>query len=49
MTQIGKKCHTGCAIKQKVGNCIMPTEGIFAKVLKNGEVKKGDKIKIIEL
>lgn len=49
VTQIGKKCHTGCAIKQKVGNCIMPTEGIFAKVLKNGEVKKGDKIKIIEL
>lgn len=49
VTQIGKKCHAGCAIKQKVGSCIMPTEGIFAKVLKDGEVKKGDKIKIIEL
>ncbi|WP_422143794.1 cyclic pyranopterin monophosphate synthase MoaC [Miniphocaeibacter sp.] len=48
VTQIGKKCHSGCAIKQKVGNCIMPTEGIFAKVLKDGQVKKGDKIKIIE-
>lgn len=49
VTQIGKKCHSGCAIKQQVGNCIMPTEGIFAKVLKDGEVKKGDKIKLIEL
>ncbi len=49
VTQIGKKCHSGCAIKQQVGNCIMPTEGIFAKVLKDGEVKKGDRIKIIEL
>ena len=49
VTQIGKKCHAGCAIKQQVGSCIMPTEGIFAKVLKDGEVKKGDKIKIIEL
>lgn len=49
VTQIGKKCHAGCTIKQQVGSCIMPTEGIFAKVLKDGEVKKGDKIKIIEL
>ncbi|MDL2310749.1 MOSC domain-containing protein [Peptostreptococcaceae bacterium OttesenSCG-928-C18] len=48
VTQIGKKCHNGCAIKQKVGNCIMPTEGIFAKVLKDGKVTKGDKIKIVE-
>ncbi|WP_100065478.1 cyclic pyranopterin monophosphate synthase MoaC [Miniphocaeibacter massiliensis] len=49
VTQIGKKCHKGCAIKQQVGNCIMPTEGIFAKVLKDGEVKKGDKIRLIEI
>lgn len=47
VTQIGKECHKGCAIRQQVGNCIMPTEGIFAKVLKNGNVKKGDTIKII--
>ena len=49
VTQIGKECHKGCAIKQKVGNCIMPTEGIFAKVLHEGEVKQGDEIRIIDL
>lgn len=48
VTQIGKKCHKGCAIKQKVGNCIMPTEGIFAKVLKGGPIKKGDKIELLD-
>ena len=49
VTQIGKECHKGCAIKQKVGNCIMPTEGIFCKVLKGGIIKKNDKIKLVEL
>lgn len=44
VTQIGKECHTGCAIAQDVGKCIMPTEGIFAKVLKGGIVKSGDKV-----
>ena len=44
VTQIGKECHTGCAIAQAVGKCIMPTEGIFAKVLKGGIVKSGDKV-----
>lgn len=48
VTQIGKKCHDGCAIKAQVGKCIMPKEGIFAKVLKEGKVKKGDKIQIID-
>ncbi len=48
VTQIGKKCHKGCAIKEKVGSCIMPTEGIFAKVLKGGPIKKGDEIKVLE-
>lgn len=44
VTQIGKKCHgTGCAIFQEVGNCVMPKEGIFARVIKNGIVKKDDK------
>lgn len=44
VTQIGKECHTGCAIAKAVGKCIMPTEGIFARVLKGGVVKVGDKI-----
>ncbi|MBE0638167.1 MAG: MOSC domain-containing protein [Bacteroidales bacterium] len=45
VTQIGKKCHgTGCAIFREVGNCVMPKEGIFAKVISTGKVKSGDKI-----
>lgn len=42
MTQIGKKCHSGCAIAQETGDCIMPKEGIFCKVVQGGEVKEGD-------
>ncbi len=42
LTQIGKECHKGCAIRDKVGDCIMPRRGIFAKVLKGGEVKGGN-------
>ena len=38
ITQIGKECHTKCAIFVKVGNCVMPTEGIFAKVIKGGSI-----------
>jgi len=48
VTQIGKECHHGCAIKQQVGHCIMPTEGIFTKVIKGGKLKAGDTIEIIE-
>jgi molybdopterin adenylyltransferase len=45
ITQIGKECHgTSCAIFKEVGNCVMPKEGIFARVLKNGSVKAGDEI-----
>jgi len=45
VTQIGKKCHgTGCAIFNEVGNCVMPKEGIFAKVIKTGSIKAGDEI-----
>lgn len=45
VTQIGKKCHgTGCAIYNEVGNCVMPKEGIFARVIKHGQVKAGDQI-----
>ena len=48
VTQIGKECHTKCAIFHQVGNCVMPTEGIFTKVLKDGIIKAGDEIEIIE-
>jgi MOSC domain-containing protein YiiM len=44
VTQIGKKCHTGCAIFKKAGSCIMPKEGIFARVLMGGKVEPGDDI-----
>ncbi len=48
ITQIGKECHHGCEIKQQVGNCIMPKQGIFAKVITGGEIKPGDIIEVIE-
>ncbi len=48
VTQIGKKCHgSGCAIYNEVGNCVMPKEGIFAKVIKPGTIKPGDKMTYI--
>lgn len=43
ITQIGKECHSKCEIFYRVGRCIMPKFGVFAKVLKGGEVKLGDK------
>lgn len=45
ITQIGKECHTSCEIQQITGDCIMPREGLFARVLKGGVVKKGYKVK----
>lgn len=48
VTQIGKECHQGCAIRELAGDCVMPREGIFIKVLKEGTVKAGDAIKVIE-
>ena len=48
VSQIGKECHHGCAIKQQVGMCIMPKEGIFTRVLKGGTIKAGDEIEVIE-
>ncbi len=45
LTQIGKECHTACAIRRQVGKCIMPEEGIFAQVIQGGSVKPGDKVK----
>ena len=47
ITQIGKECHEGCAIQKLVGKCVMPREGIFARVIKGGKVYEGDDIKII--
>lgn len=44
ITQIGKECHTRCAIFHTVGDCVMPKEGIFAKVIKSGEIKITDTI-----
>lgn len=48
ITQIGKECHDGCAIKKLVGQCVMPREGIFARVVTGGKVFEGDEITIIE-
>lgn len=48
VSQIGKKCHTGCEISHQVGKCIMPLEGIFTKVLSGGKVKAGDVIEVIK-
>jgi len=47
VTQIGKECHAHCAIFHAVGDCIMPREGIFTRVLKGGVIKNGDAIELI--
>lgn len=47
MTQIGKECHSHCAIYHAMGDCIMPREGVFTKVLQGGVVRVGDEMKII--
>ena len=47
VTQIGKECHSRCAIYYKAGDCIMPKEGIFGKVLQGGSIRKGDPIRIV--
>ena len=48
VTQIGKECHNDCAIKRAVGRCVMPTEGIFATVEREGAVRPGDTIEVWE-
>jgi MOSC domain-containing protein YiiM len=48
VTQIGKECHTRCAIYYKVGDCVMPTEGIFAKVIKGGTINISDEVRVEE-
>jgi MOSC domain-containing protein YiiM len=47
ISQIGKECHEGCAIREQVGDCVMPREGVFSKVIKGGLVRIGDKIRLI--
>ena len=47
VTQIGKECHTRCAIYHQAGDCVMPKEGIFVKVLDGGTIQAGDLIEII--
>ena len=46
VTQIGKECHSGCAIFRQIGKCIMPKEGVFARVIHGGSVMAGDQIGI---
>jgi MOSC domain-containing protein YiiM len=47
VSQIGKECHTKCKIYYQAGDCVMPKEGIFVKVLKGGMLKNGDEIKVL--
>jgi MOSC domain-containing protein YiiM len=46
ITQIGKECHTRCAIYRQVGTCIMPEEGVFARVIRGGIIRPGDEIRV---
>ena len=48
VTQIGKECHNKCAIYYQAGDCIMPREGIFARVLAGGKIQPGDEIRIVD-
>lgn len=48
LTQIGKECHHGCAIFQAMGDCIMPREGVFCKVIAGGVMKEGDQLTLLE-
>lgn len=47
ISKIGKECHTRCKIFKQIGDCIMPREGVFAEVIKGGEIKVGDLIEVI--
>ena len=49
VTQIGKECHKACAIKTQTGDCIMPREGIFARVLKGGAIQTGDVVEAVSV
>lgn len=47
LTQIGKECHSGCEIFKKMGECIMPREGVFARVLRGGRISVGDTLEVL--
>ena len=47
ITQIGKKCHSKCNIYKEAGDCIMPNEGVFAKVITGGTLHKGDELNVV--
>ncbi|MGC9029808.1 MAG: MOSC domain-containing protein [Desulfomonilaceae bacterium] len=47
VAQIGKECHTRCAIYHRIGDCIMPSHGIFARVKRGGVVRKGDAVEVV--
>ena len=47
LTQIGKECHNGCEIYKKMGECIMPREGVFTRVLHGGTISVGDTLTIL--
>ncbi|MBI2354652.1 MAG: MOSC domain-containing protein [Deltaproteobacteria bacterium] len=47
VTQIGKECHTRCAIYYQAGDCVMPKEGIFARVISGGTIRPGDEVKTV--
>ena len=49
MTQIGKECHSHCEIYKRMGECIMPREGVFAVVLEGGTIRKGDNLEIMDM
>lgn len=48
LTQIGKQCHSGCEIFRQVGDCIMPREGVFTRVLHGGTISVGDELTLVE-
>ncbi len=48
VTQIGKTCHNDCAIRRAAGDCVMPREGIFVRVLESGTVRPGDPVTVVE-
>ncbi len=48
VTQIGKECHNDCEIRRSAGMCVMPTDGIFAVVIKEGRVRAGDEIEVLK-
>lgn len=47
VSQIGKECHHGCAVREAVGDCVMPREGIFATVERGGRISRGDVIEVV--